>query len=96
MPHTPDSDTNLARYITSITNRNDFLEGRVTELLKSNNRELRRRRASDNMVRKMSRLIEVAIPFIGYAAGTDVELLRRQLEKVVLSKTGEKDDNKES
>lgn len=43
----PAALSELAAYITSITNQNDQLRVRVQELLEANNREVERRRAAE-------------------------------------------------
>jgi len=59
----PVAITDLARYITEVTKRNEFLEVRVQELLEANNREVERRRDAEAQVQHlMKRLLGVPKP----------------------------------
>ena len=59
----PVAVTDLARYITEVTKRNEFLEVRVQELLESNNGELVRWRSAEKQVQFLTnRLLGVVKP----------------------------------
>lgn len=53
----PAAITDLARYITEVTTRNEFLEDRVNDLLAANNREVERRRALEKRVGELEYLL---------------------------------------
>jgi len=60
----PSTATELAMLITSTIKRNEFLEHRVNELLKANNKEVERRRASESKLKDIVRFITKAFPIM--------------------------------